>query len=62
MFLKIKLYLDLNCVLILHSTELFEMEVFFDIETVLTLNWIVIYRTVLTFYCVNKIYTYVKLN
>ena len=23
----------------------------FDFETVLTLNWIVIYRTVLTFYC-----------
>ena len=27
----------------------------FDIETVLTLNWIVIYRTVLRFYCVKKI-------
>ena len=34
----------------------------FDIETVLTLNWIVIYRTVLTFYCVNKICSYAKLN
>ena len=26
----------------------------FDIETLLTLNWIVIYRTVLTFKCVKK--------
>ena len=34
----------------------------FDIETVLTLNWIVWYRAVLTFNCVNKIYTYTKFN
>ena len=34
----------------------------FDIETVLTLNKIVIYWTVLTFNCVNRIYTYTKVN
>ena len=34
----------------------------FDIETVLILNWIVVYRTVLTFYCVKKIFTNAKLN
>ena len=35
----------------------------FDIETVLTLNWIVMYRTVLTFNCVNKIScAYIKVN
>ena len=37
MFLTIKPYLHLN----LCETELFEMEQFFDIENVLTLNWIV---------------------
>ena len=34
----------------------------FDIETVLTPNWIVIYRTVLTFNCVNQICTCTKVN
>ena len=34
----------------------------FDIETVLELNLIVIYRTVLTFNCVDKIYASNKLN
>ena len=34
----------------------------FDIETVLTLNWIVWYRTVLTFNCVEKIYIHTKMN
>ena len=33
----------------------------FDIEIVLTLYWIVIYTTVLTFNCVNKISTYTEL-
>ena len=36
MFLTIKPYLHLNCVLCL--TELLEIELFFDIETVFTLN------------------------
>ena len=40
MFLTVKPYL--------HLTELFEIELFFDIETVFTLNRIVIYSTVLT--------------
>ena len=43
-----KLYLDLNCMLMLNWTVW--NGTVFDIETVLTLNWIFIYRTVLTFY------------
>ena len=34
----------------------------FDIENVLTLNWIDWIRTVLTFNCVQKNYAYTKLN
>ena len=34
----------------------------FDIENVLMLKWIVWDRTVLTSNCVNKNYTYTKLN
>ena len=34
----------------------------FDIETVLMLNWIVWNRTVEILLCVNKNYTYTKLN
>ena len=34
----------------------------FDIENVLTLNWIVRNITVLKFNCVNKDYIYTKLN
>ena len=45
-----KLYLYLNCMLMLNWTV--GNGTVFDIETVLTLNWIVIYRTVLTFNCV----------
>ena len=45
MFSTIKLYLHLNCVLTLNG-------IVFDLETVLTLNSIVIYRTALTFNCV----------
>ena len=40
MILTIKPYLHLNCVVRL--TELFEIELFFDIKTVFTFNWIVI--------------------
>ena len=58
MFFTIKLYLHLNCVLILNWI-VWNWTVS-DIETVLKLNWIVIYRTVLTFYCINKICTYAK--
>ena len=54
------LYLHLNCALIL-KWIVWNWTVF-DIETVLSLNWIVIYRTVLTFYFVNKICTHTKLN
>ena len=36
MFLTIKPYLHLNCMLMLN--ELFEIELFFDIKTVFTLN------------------------
>ena len=43
MFFTVNLYLHLNCELML--TELFEMELFFDIETVLTLNRISRIRT-----------------
>ena len=39
MFLTIELYLHLNCL-----TELFEIEMFFDIKTLFTLNWIVTYN------------------
>ena len=59
-FLTIKLYLHLNCVLILNWV-VWNWTVF-DIEIELTLNWIDIYKTVLTFYCVNKICSYNKLK
>ena len=36
MFLTIKLYL--------HLTELFQIELFFDIKTVFTVNWIITYN------------------
>ena len=42
-----KLYLQLNCMLMLNWI----VWTVFDTETVLTLNWIVIYRPVLTFNC-----------
>ena len=58
---KLKLYLHLNCVLICW-TESFEIELFFHIETIHTLNWFIYYKTILTFYCVNKIFTYAKLS
>ena len=60
MFIKIKLYLHLNSVLMLDW--IVWNWTLFDIETVLTLNWIVIYKTFLTFYGVNKICTYTKQN
>ena len=60
MFLTIKLYLNLNCMLMLNW--IIWNGTVFDIETVLILNWFVLYKTVLTFNCVNKIYTYIKLN
>ena len=44
MFLTIKLYLHLTCVLM--PNWIVWNENVFDIETVLTINWIVIYRTV----------------
>ena len=50
-----KVYLLLNCVLMLNW--IVWNGTVFDTETVLTLNWIVIYRTLLTFNCVNKICT-----
>ena len=50
MFLTIKLYLHLNCMLMLNGMVWNGTD--FDIETLLTLNWIVYYRTVLTFNCV----------
>ena len=50
MFLTIKLYLNLNCVFMLHW--IVWKGTVFDTETILTLNWIVIYRTVLVFNCV----------
>ena len=40
MFLTIKQYLHLNCVF-----ELFEIELFFDIKTVFTRNWIITYNS-----------------
>ena len=52
MFFATKVYLHLNCVLMLYW--IVWNGTVFDIETVLSLNWIVIYKTVLTFYCVNK--------
>ena len=42
-------YAKLNCL---------KLNCFWHWNCVLTLNWIVIYRTVLTFYSVNKICTY----
>ena len=50
MFLTIKLYLHLNCELLLNW--IVWNGTVFDIETVISQNWIVIYRTVLTFNCV----------
>ena len=46
MFLTIKTYLQTVC---LWLTELFQIELFFDIKTVFTLNWIVIYN------CLNSL-------
>ena len=52
--------IELNYVLVLNWTVW--NGTVHDIETVLTLNWIVRNRTVFTFSCVNKNYTYTKLN
>ena len=60
MFLTIKMYLHWNCMLM--PNWIIWNETAFDIETVLTLDWIVIYRTVLTFNCVNKTCIYTKLK
>ena len=57
MFLTIKMYLHLNCMLMLNW--IVWNGTVFDFETLLILNWIVIYRTVLIFNCVYKnIYLY----
>ena len=44
--------IELNCVLLRNRS--FWKRISFDIETVLTLNWIVWNRTLLTFNCVDK--------
>ena len=47
MFLTIKpTYIQIACLCL---TELFEIELFFDIKTVFTLNWIVTYN------CLNSL-------
>ena len=38
---NISLRTEMAVITIKNKTELFEMELFFDIETLLTLNWIV---------------------
>ena len=54
--LTIKLYLHLNCMLMING--IVWKGTVFDIETVLTLNWIFEYKTVLTSVCKQNLYLY----